>query len=119
MAVFRIPVTQFVSASKAYLNAQVKKANTNGNAYLTKAEIDTLPKDLKGNVETHRLLAQGNGRVTISKLKTAWGGYVAVNAKKADVNGDGKLTLTEGTREMVSDLRDNFRNYYNAIKPRS
>lgn len=118
MAVFRIPVTKFIAASKQYANSAIDKVNTNGNIYLTLAEEAKLPKDLRDNLKKHRALAQENGVTVVAKAKKAYGGYVTAKAWAADKTPDGKLTLTEGTRYLPKDLQDNFRNYYNATKPR-
>jgi len=99
---------EFIARSAAYVRANVKKANANKNAYLTKTEAKKLPKDLRNNFENHRK-AQGNGTVVASKFIEKYTNYVAVNAKKADKDGDGWVTSLE-VKNLPADLRDNFWN---------
>lgn len=105
-----VKVADFIRSSASYIRANVRGANTNGNTYLTKAEAKGLAKDLKDNFENHRWGAQANGSVTAEKFITRFTDYVAVNAKRADRNGDGFLSASEA-RSLPRDLQDNFRNY--------
>ncbi len=100
--------SDFIARSAAYVRANVKKANADKNAYLTKAEAKKLPKDLQNNFENHRK-AQGNSTVVASKFIQKYTDYVAVNAKRADKNGDGWITSNE-VGGLPADLRDNFWN---------
>jgi hypothetical protein len=103
-------ISDFVASSKSYVKSAVRNANTDGNAYLTKAEAKALPKDLKDNFETHRVLAQDNARVSVSKFTTNYPKYVAVQARAADANGDGILSAAE-QKKLPKDLRDNAANF--------
>jgi hypothetical protein len=105
-----VRVADFIRSSAAYIRANVKQANTDGNTYLTKAESTGLAKDLKDNFEHHRWGAQANGSVTAQKFVERFTSYVAVNAKKADKNGDGFISATEA-KSLPTDLKDNFANY--------
>lgn len=105
-----VKVASFISSSASYIRANVRTANTDKNTYLTKAESSGLARDLRDNFANHRVGAQDNGSVTAEKFITRFTNYVAVNAKKADKNGDGFISKTEA-RALPVDLRDNFRNY--------
>ncbi len=105
-----VKVADFIRSSASYIRANVRGANTDGNTYLTKAEAKGLAKDLKDNFEHHRWGAQANGSVTAEKFVTRFTDYVAVNAKRADANGDGFISAKEA-RSLPTDLQDNFRNY--------
>jgi hypothetical protein len=110
----RIGVGELIGASKKYLDAQVKKANTDGNAYLTLAEAKRLPADLRDNYDAFR--KQGNARVSVRKLGETFTQYVAARAQAADKNKDGYLTATDA-KGLPKDLRDNFLNYVAATRP--
>ena len=103
-------INAFVSSIKGYVTASVKRANVDHNPYLTKAESKALPKDLQDNFEAHRVLGNGNDRVAAKKFIEKFTGYVAVQAAKADANGDGYLTSAEA-KNLPKDIRDNFANY--------
>jgi hypothetical protein len=103
-------INAFVRSTRGYVTASVKNANLDGNTYLTKAEGKKLPKDLRDNFETHRLLGNGNSTVVAEKFIQKFTDYVAVQARKADVNGDGYLTSAEA-KKLPKDVRDNFANY--------
>lgn len=105
-----VSTADFIRASAGYIRANVNRANTDKNTYLTKDEAKGLPRDLKDNFENHRWGAQANQSVTAGKFVERFTNYVAVNAKRADVNGDGFITTAEAKR-LPADLRDNFRNY--------
>jgi hypothetical protein len=103
-------IKAFVASTHAYVSANVKRANTDGNPYLTKEEAKALPKDLKDNYETHRLLGNGNSRVSAKKFVAKYTAYVAVQAQKADKNGNGYLSTAEA-KKLPKDVRDNFKNF--------
>jgi hypothetical protein len=110
-----IRVNEFIRSTRAYVQENVKKANANGNPYLTKAEAKKLPKDLRDNFEAHRVGAQENGRVSVKKFETNYVNYVAVHARRADQNGDGILSARDVTR-LPRDVRDNVTNYIQATR---
>lgn len=112
----RVKVTEFIRASRDYVQDNVSRANVDGNPYLTKTEAKRLPRDLKDNFEHHRVGGQANARVAVRKLETNFVKYVAANARKADLNGDGWLTAAE-SKKLPKDLRDNFWNYYRKTRP--
>jgi hypothetical protein len=110
-----IGVKEFIRGSKAYVQDNVKKANVDGNPYLTKAEAKKLPKDLRDNFENHRVGAQDNFRVSVKKFETNYVKYVAVQATRADKDGDGILNARDMTR-LPRDLKDNVANYIEATR---
>lgn len=110
-----IGVKELIRGSRAYVQESVKKANTNGNPYLTKAEAKKLPRDLRDNFEAHRIGAQDNGRVSVKKFEANYVKYVAVHATRADKNGDGILSARDVTN-LPRDLRDNAQNYIQATR---
>ena len=69
-----------------------------------------MPKDLKGNFETHRLLGNGNARVSAKKFINMLASSIAVQALKGDLNSDGFLNATEA-KKLPKGVRDNFANY--------
>lgn len=109
----RVGVGELIGASKSYLEAQVKKANLNGNAYLTLEEAKKLPADLRDNYEAFR--KAGNARVSVKQFTQSFTAYVAKSANAADKNKDGVLTKTDA-RSLPKDLRDNFLNYVTATQ---
>ena len=60
-------INAFVKSIRGYVTANVKNANVDANPYLTKTEAKALPKDLRDNYETHRLLGNGNATVVANK----------------------------------------------------
>lgn len=105
-----VSTADFIRASAGYIRANVQRVNADKNPYLTKAEAKALPRDLKDNFENHRWGAQDNQTVTASKFVDRFTNYVAVNAKRADVNGDGFISGAE-VKNLPKDLQDNLRNY--------
>jgi len=103
-------INAFVRSIRGYVTASVKNANVDRNPYLTKTEAKALPKDLRDNYETHRVLGNGNATVVADKFIQKFTAYVAVQAEKADANGDGYLTSTEA-KKLPKDVRDNLANY--------
>lgn len=103
-------INAFVKSIRSYVTANVKAANADGNTYLTKTEAKGLSKDLRDNYETHRLLGNGNATVVANKFIQKFTDYVGVQARKADVNGDGYLSTAEA-RKLPKDVRDNFANF--------
>jgi len=103
-------INAFVKSIRSYVAVNVKKANADGNTYLTKTEGKALPKDLRDNFANHRVLGNGNATVTANKFVQKSGDYVAVQAQKADANGDGYLTTAEA-KKLPKDVRDNFANF--------
>ncbi len=111
----RIGVSELIGASKAYVEDRVRKANVNGNPYLTKEEAKKLPADLRDNFEAHRVKGNANSRVAVRQFTQAFVKYVAVKARAADANRDGFLSSAEA-RKLPKDLRDNFVNYVRATR---
>ncbi len=110
----RVGVGELLSATKRYVQAQVKKANANGNTYLTAEEAKKLPADLRDNYEAFR--RAGHLRVSVKQFTESFTAYVAKSAASADKNKDGVLTATDA-RSLPKDLRDNFLNYVAATRP--
>lgn len=109
----RVGVGDLVGASKKYVEAEVKKANGNGNAYLTLEEAKKLPADLRDNFDAFR--KAGNARVSVKQFTESFTQYVAKSAAAADKNKDGVLTKTDA-KALPKDLRDNFLNYVTATQ---
>lgn len=109
----RVGVGELIGASKRYVEAEVKKANANGNAYLTVEEAKKLPADLRDNFDAFR--KAGNGKVSVKQFTESFTKYVASSATAADKNKDGVLTKTDA-RALPKDLRDNFLNYVTATQ---
>jgi hypothetical protein len=109
----RVGVGELIGASTKYVQAEVKKANLDGNAYLTQAEAKKLPADLRDNYEAFR--KAGHSRVSVKQFAESFSAYVASSAKAADKNKDGVLTGTDA-RALPKDLRDNFLNYVAATQ---
>src|SRR3954470_15603897 len=109
----RIGVGELIGASTKYLADRVKKANLDGNGYLTLEEAKKLPADLRDNYDAYR--KAGHSRVSVKQLSTHFSDYVAASAKAADKNKDGYLTATEA-KGLPKDLRDNFLNYVKATQ---
>jgi hypothetical protein len=107
----KVKVSDFVAASKKYVKKSVTKANKDKNAYLTKAEAKSLPKDLRDNFNTHRKLAQKNERAGAKKFTENFGKYVDVKIRKADSNKDGFIGGSRERRKVPADLRDNLSHY--------
>lgn len=105
-----VNVSAFISSSSFYVKSSIFGANTNGNAYLTKTEGKKLPKDLQDNFENHRFGAQDNASVSVKKFATNYVKYVAINAREADANNNGILSIKEA-KSLPRDLQDNFKNY--------
>jgi hypothetical protein len=104
--------SDFTHHEKRRVAAEVKKANTNNNPYLTKAEAAVLPKDLHDNFEAFRK-SQGNKVAVAAKFVDAFSAQVDVAVPRADLNGDGKLDPSERNR-LPNNLRDNAAAYYRA-----
>lgn len=109
----RVGVGELLGASKRYVEAAVKKANLNGNTYLTLEEAKKLPADLRDNYEAFR--KAGNARVSVKQFAASFTAYVAKSANAADKNKDGVLTATDA-KALPKDLRDNFLNYVAATQ---
>ena len=66
-------INAFVRSIRGYVTASVKNANVDRNPYLTKTEAKALPKDLRDNYETHRVLGNGNATVVARAAAAASG----------------------------------------------
>lgn len=108
----RVGVSDLVAASRRYVEERVARANVNHNGYLTTAEAQKLPKDLRDNFEAFR---KSHPRVSVKQFTKDFTEYVAKSAKAADKNNDGVLTATDA-RRLPKDLRDNFLNYVQATQ---
>lgn len=102
--------SNFVTASASYVAHAVKRANADGNAFLTKAESEKLPKDLQDNVANFRARGSGNGVVGAKTFVKAYEGYVVATSLKADANENGLLSRAEA-RALPKDLRDNYAHF--------
>ncbi len=106
----KVKISDFVKSARAYAQAQLKKANLDGNTTLSLTEAARLPADLQDNFVKH-------GKVKVS-LKTFVDDFVKTiteGAKAADKNGDGYLTKTDGNRLPLI-VRDNFKAYVAATR---
>lgn len=110
----RVGIGDLVAATKQYVEAEVKKANVNGNAYLTLEEAKKLPADLQDNFEAFR--KAGHSRVSVRQFTETFVDYVSKRAAAADKNHDGTLTRTDASK-LPKDLRDNFLTYLSSLEP--
>ncbi len=110
--VTKIKVSDFIAASKKYVQDKVAQANVDSNNYLTKTEAKKLPADLRDNFENFRG-AQGGDRVSVANFQKSFANYVAAQAHSADRNHDGVLTAADA-KKLPKDLQDNFWNYVHA-----
>jgi hypothetical protein len=106
----KVKVTDYVAASRTYVEAALKKANADGNSRLTLKEAGDLPLDLQDN-----FVKLGKVSVTKSEFISSFVKTVTDGAKKADSNRDGYLTLTDG-KKLPETVRDNFKNYVAATR---
>ena len=102
-----VKVADFIRSSAGYVRANARKANKDGNPYLTKTEAKKLPADLRDNYEAHRVGGQANARVTVAKFEKKYTDYVAVMSKRADKNSDGYISPSE-VKHLPLDLHDNY-----------
>lgn len=109
----RVGIGDLVAATKQYVEAEVKKANLNGNAYLTLEEAKKLPADLQDNFEAFR--KAGHTRVSVRQFTETFVDYVSKSAAAADQNQDGTLTKTDA-KKLPKDLRDNFLTYVSSLQ---
>ncbi len=105
MPIAPIEISVFVEASRRYAQKSAKKADQDGDGKLSAKEAEKLPKDLRDNFKN-----TGRNSVKADTFVDNFVKYVALHAKRADANRDGKLTQTDA-RRLPADLRDNFRNY--------
>lgn len=110
--VTRVRSEAFVRASQTYFASALKRANQNGNAYLTVAEAEQLPKDLRDNFASFR--AAGHARVSVRDFEAHFTRHVEA-AVKAAAGTDGFLSRSEA-RKLPVDLRDNFLAYVQALE---
>lgn len=110
-----VKVSDFIKASRKYVQEKTAQANPDGNPYLTKDEAKSLPKDLRDNFENHRVGGQANARVSVKKFADKFVKYVAASARAADRAADGLLDSGDA-RRLPRDLRDNFWNYVRATQ---
>lgn len=107
-------IAEFNVASARYAQATVKKANADGNAYLSKAEAQNLPKDLQDNFANYQTYAANGRAVSKEKFLESYEKYIAGTTAKADANHDGKLSATEA-KNLPKDLQDNWANLWAAV----
>jgi hypothetical protein len=110
-----VRVADFAAASARYVEGAVKKANVNGNAYLTKAEAAALPKDLQDNFEAKRMSSLSHV-VSAREFVGDYAQTVKDAAERADVNGDGVIAATE-MRHLPTELQDNYANFARVAAP--
>ena len=101
-----VSVQKFISASSKSMKAAVERANANKNTFLTMAEAAKLPAELKDNFKNHRV-GNGSGAVVADDLIENFSRYAALQARKADANGNGVISLLE-SKNLPADLQDNF-----------
>ena len=97
----RVRIADVVSTTRI----EIDRANTNQNAYLTRAEGGQLPVELQDNYDAHR--NDGHPRVSVKQFREGLGAYIEAQANAVDRNHDGVLTKTDIGR-LPRDLRDNF-----------
>lgn len=109
-------VGSFIIRSNDHVRTAVARANGNRNAYLTKAEAQSLPADLRDNFKNYRA-SRGNGAVSAEQFSADYVKYVAREAREADLNHDEILTRREA-RQLPADLQDNFESVLAPRDPR-
>ncbi|MFL5319211.1 MAG: hypothetical protein ACJ790_06105 [Myxococcaceae bacterium] len=102
----KVKIDDLVAASRKYVDAQVKKADVNGNKVLTQTEAKKLATDLQDNFSASQFKLP-NGSVTAKDIAREFTVMVEAWAKASDKNGDGYLTATEA-KALPQTLRDNY-----------
>lgn len=115
MANDSLPIRRFNAAFAGYVAAAVKRANADGNPYLTKAEAKNLPPDLQDNFEAYRARTL-NGVVTASHFVRDQAAYAAGETRRADLDGDWMLNARE-IRLLPEQLQDNVSNFLGVAPP--
>lgn len=108
-----VRTNDFVTAGNRYASQHLRAKNGNADAYITKAEAEKLPADLKDNYRAIQG-ADSNRQVTVKEFKKAWGDTLKTAAKSADADKNGWLTRAENKR-LPNNMRDNLAAYMNAV----
>jgi hypothetical protein len=99
-------VNSFVIRSNDAVRVAVDRANTDKNPFLTRAEAEALPANLKDSFDAYQR-RQSNGVVGAARFAEEYVRFVARAATAADTNRDGVLTKREA-RGLPVELHDNF-----------
>ena len=105
----KVNIQELVSASKKYVNDQLKKADVDKNKVLTRTEAKKLAADLKDNFDASGFKLP-NGSVKAADVAKEFVVMMEAWAKASDTNGDGYLSTTEA-KALPKSLRDNYVNY--------
>lgn len=108
----RVNIQELVTASKRYVNDQLKKADVDKNKVLTRTEARKLATDLKDNFAASGF-ALPNGSVKAADVAKEFVVMMEAWAKAADGNNDGFLSTTEA-KALPKTLRDNYVNWVDA-----
>lgn len=108
----KVNIQELVSASKKYVNDQLKKADVDKNKVLTRTEAKKLAADLKDNFDASGFKLP-NGSVKAADVAKEFVVMMEAWAKASDTNGDGYLSTTEA-KALPKTLRDNYVNWVGA-----
>jgi len=108
----KVNIQELVSASKKYVNDQLKKADVDKNQVLTRTEAKKLAADLKDNFDASGFKLP-NGSVKAADVAKEFVVMMEAWAKASDKNGDGYLSTTEA-KALPKTLRDNYVNWVGA-----
>jgi len=108
----KVSINELVTASKRYVDDQLKKADVNKNKVLTKTEAKKLAADLRDNFDASQFKMR-SGSVKAKDVAKEFVVMMEAWAKASDKNGDGYLSTTEA-KALPKTLRDNYVNYLSA-----
>jgi hypothetical protein len=108
----KVNINELVTASKKYVDDQLKKADLNKNSVLTKTEAKRLAKDLQDNFDASQFKLP-SGSVKAADVAKEFVVMMEAWARATDKNGDGYLSTTEA-KALPKTLRDNLTNYLSA-----
>lgn len=108
----KVSINELVTASKKYVDDQLKKADVNKNKVLTRTEAKKLAADLQDNFSASQF-ALPNGSVKAADVAKEFVVMMEAWARASDKNGDGYLSKTEA-KALPKTLRDNYVNYLDA-----
>lgn len=105
----KVNINELVTASKKYVDDQLKKADVNKNQLLTRTEAKKLAEDLKDNFDASQFKLP-SGSVKAADVAKEFVVMMEAWARASDKNGDGYLSTTEA-KALPKTLRDNYANY--------
>lgn len=108
----KVSINELVTASKKYVDDQLKKADVNKNKLLTRTEAKKLAADLQDNFDASQFKLP-SGSVKVADVAKEFVVMMEAWARASDKNGDGYLSKTEA-KALPKTLRDNYVNYLDA-----